>query len=403
MTCRGSPDVSTQDSIKLLDLIGLHEPIRDELMNAIEKVVDGGSYALGEEVEAFESELVEYTGAHHAVGCGSGSDALLLALQAANVGAGDEVICPAYSFFATAGAIARLGASPVFVDIEPDSLNLNPDLVQRTVGECQRLRALLPVDIFGRIASMKSLTDLGAEIGIPVIEDAAQALGARDEDQKAAGTRGQMGCISFYPTKNLGAMGEGGVILTSDAETASRLRALRSHGQTHPNHFSELGINSRLDALQAAILRVKLRRLPEWLAAREEVAASYDRLFSQAGALSSDRNLYEAEIPVLYPARPTEPARSAHHQYTIRVAPELREALRLRLTFHGIETGVYYPMGLHEQPALSKLGRCPLPLPETETATRQVLSLPCHPGVNESARERVAQTIVDEIKALSAN
>ena len=398
--CRGPPHVSTQDTIKLLDLTNLHAPIHDELMVAIEKVVRSGRYALGEEVEAFEKELSSYTGAKHAVGCGSGSDALLLALQAANVGPGDEVICPAYSFFSTASVIARLGASPVFVDVDPESLNLSPELTRRASRECDRLRALLPVDIFGRVGAIKAFTDLGEEIGVPVIEDAAQALGARDEDGMAAGTRTQMGCISFYPTKNIGAMGEAGVILTSDTETADRLRALRNHGQTLPNHFSDLGINSRLDAIQAAILRVKLRKLPEWLAAREDVAASYDRLFSEAGALSSERKLEEAEIPMLYPARPAHPAQPAHHQYTIRVAPEIREALRLKLTFRGIETGIYYPMGLHEQPALSKMGRCPLPLPETETATRQVLSLPCHPGVDASARARVVEGVVDEIKAL---
>ena len=394
--------MSNQDTIKLLDLVGLHEPIRADLMEAIGRVVDSGSYALGGEVEAFEDELSVYTGAAHAIGCGSGSDALMLALQAANVGPGDEVICPAYSFFSTAGAIARLGAHPVFVDVQADSLNLDPDLAREAARECQRLRAFIPVDIFGRIASMKAFTELGNEIGVPIIEDAAQALGARETDGVSAGTRGQFGCISFYPTKNLGAMGEGGVILTSDAATADRLRALRNHGQTHPNHFNELGINSRLDAIQAAILRVKLKQLPGWMEAREAVAASYDEIFSRGGALPSEYSLEEADLPLLYPARPSEPARSAHHQYTVRVAPELREPLRLRLRFHGIETGVYYPMGLHEQPALNKLGRCPLPLTITEAATRQVISLPCHPGVDEAARERVAQTLIDELETLSA-
>ena len=395
--------MSTQDPIKLLDLPGLHDPIRGELMDAISRVVDGGRYILGEEVESFEHELADYTGAPYAIGCGSGSDALLLSLQAANVGVGDEVICPAYSFFATAGAIARLGASPVFVDIEAESLNLDPELAQEAASHCQRLRALLPVDIFGRIANIENFTQFGDQIGVPVIEDAAQALGALDEGAIAAGTRARMGCISFYPTKNLGGLGEGGVILTADEEIADRLRALRSHGQTRPNHFSELGFNSRLDALQAAILRVKLRRLPLWLDAREEVAKTYDQLLSQAGALESSHRIEEAEIPILYPARPMQPARSAQHQYTIRVAPEMREALRLRLAFRGIETGIYYPSGLHEQPALSKLGRVPLPLPETEAVTRQVLSLPCHPGVDAKARERVVQTLVEEVNRLNAH
>ena len=369
-------------------------------MEAIERVVDGGQYVMGEEVEAFEQELALFTGAKYAIGCGSGSDALSLSLQAADVGPGDEVLCPAFSFFSTASSIARLGAHPVFVDIHPQSLNMDLEATKEIVSECTRLKALLPVDLFGRVAQIDGFVNLGEEIGVPVIEDAAQAIGARDGELASAGTKARMGCISFYPSKNLGALGEGGAILTADEAVAERLRNLRTHGQSAPNHFTELGFNSRLDALQAAILRVKLQALPEWLRARKEVASYYDAKLSEAGALPWGSMLSQAELPLLYPPTPPKPAQSAHHQYTIQVLPEVREALRSRLSQRGIETAIYYAVGLHEQPALAKHGRTPRPLTITDEATRSVMSLPCHPGINSDARSRVMAALVEEVKDL---
>ena len=383
----------------MLDLPDLHKPIRDAMMDAIERVVDGGSYVLGEEVAAFEQELADYEGVQHAISCGSGSDALFLALQAAGVGPKDEVICPAYSFVSTAGSVARLGARPVFVDIDPDTLNLSPEDARRAARSCQRLRALLPVDLFGQVARLDDLLGLGDEIGVPVIEDAAQALGARDEHGVAPGARSRAGCVSFYPTKTLGAMGEGGMVLTNDGDWANRLQSLRAHGQSTPDQYTELGINSRLDALQAAVLRVKLRALPGWLRARKEVADDYDRLLSQAGALPSSQPIENAALPLLYPSRPAAPAQPAHHQYTVRVLPEARDALRTGLAHRGIQTAVYYPVGLHQQPALMKLGHTPFPLTNTEAATRQVISIPSHPGLDSEDRRRVVESIVEVLQS----
>ena len=395
--------MSSEPPVKMIDLPDLHAPIRDAIAEAIERVVDGGNYVLGDEVEAFERELADFTGAGHAIGCGSGSDALFLALQASGVGPGDEVICPAYSFVATAGAIARLAARPVFVDVEPASLNLDPEATRRAARACPRLRALLPVDIFGQVARLDDFLALGDEVGVPVIEDAAQALGALDERAAAAGTRVRMGCISFYPTKSLGALGEGGMILTNDADLKSRLRSLRAHGQSTPDQFTELGINSRLDALQAAVLRVKLRALPGWLRARKGIAADYDALLAEAGAVPSDQPIENAALPLLYPSSPAAPAQPAHHQYTVRVLPGARDALRDGLASRGIETAVYYPVGLHQQPSLAKVGYTPFPLTNTEAATRQVLSLPCHPGLDASTRRHVIGALVEVLRSIQAS
>ncbi|MFP6639663.1 MAG: DegT/DnrJ/EryC1/StrS family aminotransferase [Myxococcota bacterium] len=395
--------MSSDRPIKMLDLPHLHAPIRDAMMEVIERVVDGGNYVLGEEVEAFERELADFTGARYAISCGSGSDALFLALQASGVGPGDEVICPAFSFFATAGAIARLGARPVFVDVEPASLNLDPEAARRAARGCQRLRALLPVDIFGQVARIDDFLALGNEVGVPVIEDAAQALGALDQRAAAAGTRARMGCLSFYPTKTLGALGEGGMILTNDPDLKSRLQSLRSHGQSALNRYTELGVNSRLDALKAAVLRVKLRVLPDWLRAQKEIAADYDALLAEAGAAPSDQPFGKTPLPLLYPSSPATPAESAHHQYTVRVLPDARGALRTGLARRGIETAIYYPVGLHQQPSLTKLGYTPFPLTNTEAATRQVISLPSHPGLDASTRRHVIDTVVEVLLSIQGS
>lgn len=386
----------------MLDLPHLHAPIRGALTEAVQRVLDGGSYVLGDEVEAFEQEMADFTGAPYAVSCGSGSDALFLALMASGIGPGDEVICPAFSFFATASSIARLGARPVFVDVESESLNLDPEAARRVSVDCQRLRAFVPVDLFGWVARMDDFLAIGKEFNASVIEDAAQSLGSRDERGASAGTRSQMASISFYPSKVLGALGDGGMILTGDLEMASRLRSLRSHGQSTPNRFSELGINSRLDALQAAALRVKLKELPVWLAAREQIAAGYDSALAASGALPADRSIHDAELPLLYPRSPAAPARSNHHQYTVRVMPEIRDALRAGLARRGIETAIYYPAGLHQQPSLSKVSHTPYPLVQTERAIQQVLTLPSHPGLNEGDCQYVIESLIELLRSLNS-
>ncbi len=364
-----------------LDLGAQHAEIRAEITQAIERVIDGGCFLLGPEVEAFEREFAAYCDRQFAVGCASGSDALLLALLALGIAPGDEVLCPAYSFFATAGSIARLGAKPVFADIDPATFNLDPDQTRRVAADRPRLRAILPVHLFGQVADMEALTDLAEELGVPIVEDAAQSIGADDAQGRRAGSRGSLACFSFYPSKNLGALGDAGMVVTDDAELAEKLRRLRVHGATRGEPHREVGIGSRLDAVQAAVLRVKLRHLERWTKSRREHAALYDRRFSAAG------------IPLRTP-RPTAPcARHVYHQYVARVPAELRDPLRTHLDEHKVETAVYYSRGLHEEPCFAQLDHRSRDFPHTEAATRECVALPVHAELEPAQIEHVIDSV----------
>lgn len=355
-----------------LDLAAQHAALGGELMEAIGRVVASGRFILGPEVESLEQELAAYTGAAHAITCGSGTDALLLALMALDVGPGDEVITSPFTFVATAGAIHRLGARPVFVDIDPRTYALDPDQLARRINS--RTRAILPIHLYGRIGPLEPILDVARHCQVPVVEDAAQALGAR-LGGRMAGTFGAIGCYSFYPTKNLGAAGEGGLVVTSDPRLAGRLRRLRVHGQVGRYVYSEVGINGRLDELQAAVLRVKLRRLETWNQARRDKAALYSRLLGNS-----------VETPDFGPE-------GAHvfHQYTIRVAD--REELVRRLAAQGVETAVYYPVALHLQECFAYLEHRKGDCPQAEAAAEQVLSLPLYPELPVEAQEYVARVI----------
>jgi len=389
---RGPDAGMNQTPIRMVDLEALHRPIRAELDAAIRGVLDGARFIGGGEVEAFETAFAERFGAAHAVGCASGSDALLLALMALGVGPGDQVVCPALSFFATASAISRLGAEPVFADIDPDRYTLEPERARARAADCPRLRALLPVALFGRSAPMDELLALGRELGVPVVEDAAQAAGGWDAGGRPAGSRAELGCFSLYPTKNLGALGDAGVVITGSALLADRLRVLRDHGARKPYHHDEVGINSRLDALQAAVLNVKLPHLDAWVEARRANAARYTALFTAAGAARSVAELDSAALPLVPPAEPNAPARHAWHQYVVRVPADCREALRAHLRERGIETAVYYPTPLHQQPCFAGVGAAALPA--TERATREVLALPLHPTLRPADVDRVAEEVI---------
>ncbi|HYH84358.1 MAG TPA: DegT/DnrJ/EryC1/StrS family aminotransferase, partial [Pyrinomonadaceae bacterium] len=321
--------------VPLLDLKQQHDALRDELRAAVGRVLDSQQFILGEDVRLLEAELARYTGTRHAVGCGSGSDALLLALLALDVREGDEVVTTPFTFFATAGAIARTGARPRFVDIEPRTYNINPALLEAAINE--RTRAILPVHLYGQCAEMDEIMRVANAHGIPVIEDAAQAIGAQDRGRQA-GAMGAIGCFSFYPTKNLGAAGEAGLVTTNDDELAARLRRLRVHGGATEYHHEEVGFNSRLDTLQAAILRVKLPHLDSWSEARRERADAYTRMLLDAG-------LAEVVTPPF--VRPD--ARHIFHQYIIRVSATRRDALIEHLKASGVGTKIYYPVPLHMQ------------------------------------------------------
>ncbi len=365
-------------SVPLLDLKRQHETLREELREAVGRVLDSQQFILGEDVRRLEAELASYTRARHAVGCGSGSDALLLALLALNVGEGDEVVTTPFTFFATAGAIARTGARPVFADIEPRTYNIDPARVEAALTE--RTRAVMPVHLYGQCAEMEEL--MRACAALPVIEDAAQAIGADDEKGRRAGSIGAMGCFSFYPTKNLGAAGEAGLVTTNDDAIAERLRRLRVHGGATEYHHEEVGFNSRLDTIQAAVLRVKLPHLDRWSNARRERAETYTRMLSEAGLDG-----------VVTPPYVRPGARHIFHQYVIRVPAARRDALIEHLKSNGVGTKIYYPVPLHLQPCFAYLGYKEGDFPESERAARETLALPMYPELTQEQQEYVVETI----------
>lgn len=382
--------VSAKAIIPLQDFRAQYESIRSEVAIALAGVLERQDFVLGREVSELEREMARLCRVRHAIACASGTDALLLALMALDIRPGDAVIVPAFTFFATAAAPARLGARPVFADIEPASFNLSPASAAELAAGATRARAVIPVDLFGQVADMEAI---GAALGgsVPLVEDAAQAVLAT-RGGRMAGSFGRIGAFSFYPTKNLGAMGDAGLLTTDDDELAERLRRLRVHGEKQRYHHEEIGINSRLDTLQAAVLLVKLRRLEPWTAARECAAQRYDRLFSQSG-LSQPGAVYPtAERPVVVPARGAEGgARHVYHQYTIRARE--RDRLRAALDAEGIRTGLYYPVPLHLQPAFAPCGTRPSACPEAERAAAEVLSLPMFAEITARQQQRVVDSI----------
>ncbi len=373
---------STQKSAQqfpFLDLRAQYAGIREEVESAIRRVMESQHFILGPEVEAFEKEICQLTACRHAIGCASGSDALILALMALEIGRGDEVITAPFTFFASAGSIARVGAKPVFADIEPESFNISPEAIERAITP--RTRAIMPVHLFGMAADMSKIQEIAAAHKMPVIEDAAQAIGARYEG-RAAGSIGVMGCFSFFPSKNLGAAGDGGLITTNDAALAERLRLLRVHGARKKYEYELLGVNSRLDALQAAILRVKFDHLDGWTSARRTNADRYRELFRE----------FRLEAMVTAPAPPIR-FRHIYNQFTIRVKE--RDGLREYLQGRGIPTEIYYPKPLHLQKAFGYLAHKAGDFPVSEAASADVVSLPIYPELSEEQQRSVVAAIAD--------
>ena len=363
--------------VPLLDLKAQFSSIREEIVRAVEGVLESQHFILGKEVELLEKEIAAFAGVPYAVGCASGSDALFLALRAEEIGLGDEVITTPFTFGATAGAIARTGATPVFVDIQPDTFNIDPALIEAAITA--RTRAIMPVHLFGLAADLQPILTIAGHNALTVIEDAAQAIGAT-YNQRQLGGWGQFGCFSFFPSKNLGCAGDGGLVTTCDAARAERLRLLRAHGCRRKYHYEILGVNSRLDALQAAILRVKLRHLAEWELARQQHAALYSQLFEQHRL---------GELVAL----PVTPASSSHvfNQFVIRSAD--RDLLRSYLGERGIATEIYYPEPLHLQPAFAYLGYQAGSMPQSEAACKQTLALPIYPELRDEDQERIVNLI----------
>jgi len=385
----------TTTTVPLLDLKAQHATMREEIDEAISGVVDSQWFIMGPNVSALEEEIAEYVGVKHAVGCGSGSDALLLALMAIGVGHGDEVICPSYTFFATAGAIYRLGAKPVFVDIDPATYNICVDSLRDVADTCTNLKAIIPVHLYGQACNLDGVISVAGEFGIPVVEDAAQAIGTKDSTGQMVGTRGTMGCFSFFPSKNLGGYGDGGIVTTNDDEIAGLLRILRVHGSKPKYYHKYSGVNSRLDAIQAAVLSVKLPYLESWHEGRARNAGLYNELFRAAGSETSDVPFTNEGIQLRTPRSPEAPARHIYNQYCIRVPRECRDTLREELKANDIGTEIYYPVPLHMQECFAELGCGKGDLPYTESAALETIALPIYPELTEEQQRHVATTVID--------
>jgi dTDP-4-amino-4,6-dideoxygalactose transaminase len=362
--------------VPLLDLRAQYATIREDVVRAMMEVVDSQHFILGEQVERLEGEVAALSRTRFAIGCASGTDALLLALRALDIGRGDEVITTPFTFFATAGTIHNVGATPVFVDIDPATFNIDPAGVGAAIT--RRTKAVMPVDLFGQMAPLEAVG--AAAPGIPIIEDAAQSIGARRKiggSWRMAGEVPTIGTFSFFPSKNLGGYGDGGMMVTQDEALATRLRRLRVHGGAKQYFHDEVGYNSRLDALQAAVLRAKLPHLARWSAKRRENARFYDSAF---------RGIKYVRTPVIDPNN-----ESIFNQYTIRV--ERRDELQAYLKARDIGTSVYYPLPLHLQPCFSYLGYQRGNCPEAERAAGDVLSLPIFPELTRAQLEEVAGAV----------
>jgi dTDP-4-amino-4,6-dideoxygalactose transaminase len=383
--------------VPLLDLKAQYAGIRDEVRSVLDQVLESQRFILGPHVEALEKEIARFCGVAHAVGLASGTDALLLSLKAVGVGPDSAVVTVPYTFFATAGAIVNLGARPLFVDIEDTGFNMDPGSLSSFLqNECsfnltaQRLihkasskevRAILPVHLYGQCANMREIMEIAERYRLPVVEDSCQALGARYEG-RAAGTIGACGCISFFPSKNLGGAGDGGMVVTDDGEIASRVRLLRTHGGARRYFHSVVGYNSRLDELQAAILRVKLGHLAEWNEGRRRNAAAYEADFSAAGLSGHLRP------PTLLPGRD-----HIYHQFVIRC--QRRDELKAHLAAKEIGTEVYYPVSLHEQECFRYLGYMPSDFPRARKAAQETLALPVYAELSPEQRLHVVSSIAE--------
>jgi dTDP-4-amino-4,6-dideoxygalactose transaminase len=364
--------------IPMLDLKAQFATYKKEVMRAIEEVCDSQMFCLGPAVEKFEKETATYCGCKYAIGVSSGTDALLVGLMAAGIGSGDEVITTPFTFFATAGVVSRLGARPVFVDVDASTYNITPGKIEEKIGS--RTRAIIPVHLFGQVAQMKPIMEIARRHKLLIIEDAAQAMGAK-QDGSRAGSMGDIGCFSFYPTKNIGAFGDAGLVITNDSALAEKMRLLRVHGENPRYFYRMIGGNFRMDNLQGAVLSVKLKYLDGWNKRRRENAAIYNRIFSGT---------------IVKPPQIEQNNESIYHQYTI-VAPK-RDILQVYLAKQGIGTGIFYPRPLHLQDCFSELGYKVGDFPVAEELAASVLSLPIYPELTAGQIEYVAKKVLEFYK-----
>ena len=368
-----------RESIPALDLKAQYASIREEVRAAVDAVLEGQHFILGPEVQALEKDVAQFLGSKFGVGVASGTDALILALKACNIGPGDEVLCPSFTYIATADSVSLLGAVPVFVDIDRQTFTIDPSLLESRITN--KTKAIIPVHLYGQCADMDAILEIARRRGLMVIEDNAQAIGSTYK-AKFASTLGDVGCLSFFPSKNLGACGDGGMVVTHNEAVAKRLKSLRAHGSVKKYYSDEQGWNSRLDEIQAAILRVKLRHLNDWSEGRRTNAARYDQLLSA--------------IPGVVTPKVASWGTHVYHQYTIRVPR--RDHVQKFLADRGIASTVYYPWPIHLQPIYKSLNYSTGSFPETERACEEALSLPIYPELTEKQIARVAETIAAAIK-----
>ena len=380
--------------VPLLDLRPQHEGLRDEIIAAVTDVIDSTRYIMGPELERFEEAVAEYSGCKYALGVSSGTDALLLALMSLNIGPGDKVLVPDFSFFATAGVVSRLNAEPVFLEIDPTTFNLCPKHLEEklesyTEEELAQVKAVIPVHLFGQCADMQAILGVAQQFGIAVVEDAAQAIGAEyrlNGEARRAGAMSDVGCMSFFPSKNLGGVGDGGMVTTNDTELHHQLHIKRVHGAEPKYYHKVIGGNFRMDPIQACVLRIKLQRLEAWHEQRRQNAAQYNQLLGEAqleeivcpAAVYQDDNLLNHHI---------------YNQYTVRV--QRREDLRKFLQERGVATEIYYPVPFHRQECFADLGYRPGSLPESDRAAQEVLALPIYPGLTTEMQEYVVENLVE--------
>lgn len=375
MTATMTKPTPTQTAIPLLDLVAQFNAIRDEVMPAMERVCESQRFIGGPEVTACEEEIAKYCDCKVGIGMTSGTDALLCGMMGLGIGPGDEVIVPTFTFFATAGCVARLGAKPVFVDVDPDTFNVTAAIIEKAITPKTKL--IIPVHLFGQLAEMDAIMAMANARGIPVMEDSAQSIGASHNGKKACSIS-RLGTLSFFPSKNLGAFGDAGMIVTNDVELGDRLRILREHGSKPKYYHKWIGGNFRLDALQAAVLRIKLRHLDAWSKKRQENARRYDAMF--AGTKVVTPKIAKGNV-------------SIYNQYCIRVPN--RDKLREHLNAQGIGNEVYYPVPLHMQECFKHLGGKAGDLPVSEKAAAEVLAIPIYPELTEAQQQRVAETIIN--------
>jgi dTDP-4-amino-4,6-dideoxygalactose transaminase len=390
-----------ETNVPLLDLKAQYATIRAEVEPVVREVIESQYFIGGPKIEQLEKEIAVYCRAAHAIGCANGSDAILIALQALGIGPGDEVLCPTYTFFATAGAVHRLGATPVFADIDPATYNICPDSIREQLNRHPKVKALIPVHLFGQAVDLDAILGIAKEKGLPVVEDAAQAIGTEDVHGIRVGSRAEIGTFSFFPSKNLGGFGDGGIITSNDSRLADRMRRLRNHGMEPKYYHEEVGLNSRLDALQAAVLSVKLRHLDAWSAGRQRNAAFYDERFAVAGAKSSATPLSGGGLALRTPHPAPKGSRHIYNQYVIRVPASIRDAVRDDLSKRKIGTEIYYPVPLHLQKCFAFLGHGVGSFVQSELAAKETIALPIYADLTQPQLDWVVASVIESVRARS--